>query len=158
MQEHAYPASNEPLIFSKTMVGILDDDVIEVRILYRLYHTGTLIKVLDRGKVAQRVFDPGRCAAHVPHASRVPLLRRRAALLSAITGPAARGIRRTCPQSRHHDVGKECFQQGGRSAILCALVTCQFVSFIKLQRRINSAVRILAGIPISFRRAHQTPR
>jgi hypothetical protein len=52
MQEHAYPASNEPLIFSKIMVGILDDDVIEVRILYRLYHTGILIKVLDRGKVA----------------------------------------------------------------------------------------------------------
>jgi hypothetical protein len=73
MQEHAYPASNEPPIFSKIMVGILDDDVIEVRILYRLYHTGILIKVLDRGKVAQRAaaFDPSRCAAHVPHASRV---------------------------------------------------------------------------------------
>jgi hypothetical protein len=54
MQEHAYPASNEPLIFSKIMVGILDDDVIEVRILYRLYHAGILIKVLDLDKVVQR--------------------------------------------------------------------------------------------------------
>ena len=54
MQEHAYPASNEPLIFSRIMVGILDDDVIEVQILYRLYHTGILIKVLDRDKVVQR--------------------------------------------------------------------------------------------------------
>jgi hypothetical protein len=74
MQEHAYPASNEPLIFSKIMVGILDDDVIEVRILYRLYHTGILIKVLDRDKIVQRAaaVDPRRCAARVPHASRVP--------------------------------------------------------------------------------------
>jgi hypothetical protein len=83
MQERAYPASNEPLIFSKIMVGILDDDVIEVRILYRLYHTGILIKVLDRDKVVQRAaaFDPRHCTARTPHASRVP--RRRTALLSA---------------------------------------------------------------------------
>src|SRR5712691_5920027 len=75
MQEHAYPASNEPLILSRTMVGILDDDVIEVQILYRLYHAGILIKVLDLDKVVQRAaaFDPGRCAAHAPHASRVPV-------------------------------------------------------------------------------------
>jgi hypothetical protein len=82
MQEHAYPASNEPLIFSRIMVGILDDDVIEVQILYRLYHTGIPIKVLDRDKVVRRAaaFDPRRCAERVPHASRVP--RRRTALLS----------------------------------------------------------------------------
>jgi hypothetical protein len=54
MQERAYPASNEPLIFSKIMVGILDDDVVEVQIPYRLYHTGILIKVLDLDKVVQR--------------------------------------------------------------------------------------------------------
>ena len=62
MQEHAYPASNEPLIFSRIMVGILDDDVIEVQILYRLYYTGILIKVLDRDKVARRAaaFDSHR--------------------------------------------------------------------------------------------------
>jgi hypothetical protein len=92
MQEHAYPASNEPLILSRIMVGILDDDVVEVQILYRLYHTGILIKVLDLDKVVQRAaaFDPRRCVAHAPHASRVPLPPRRAALLSAIAGPAAR--------------------------------------------------------------------
>jgi hypothetical protein len=74
MQEHAYPASNQPLIFSRIMVGILDDDVIEVRILYRLHHTGIPIKVLDVDKVVQRAaaVDPCRCVAHVPHASRVP--------------------------------------------------------------------------------------
>jgi hypothetical protein len=43
MQGHAYPARNEPLIFSTMMVGMLDDDVIEVPILHRLYHTAMVI-------------------------------------------------------------------------------------------------------------------
>src|ERR1700681_4062991 len=38
MQGHAYPARNEPLIFSSVMDGMLDDDVIEVPILHRLCH------------------------------------------------------------------------------------------------------------------------
>jgi len=112
MQEHAYPASNEPLILSRNMVGILDDDVIEVQILYRLYHTGILIKVLDLDKVVQRAaaFDPGRCAAHVPHASRVPLARRRAALFSAHR-PAARGIRRTSSNHAITTYGRNVFSK-----------------------------------------------
>ena len=83
--------------------------------------------------VPQPWIRPFRCAMHAPHASRVPFVRRRAALRLAIAGPAACGIRRTRPQSRHDDVWEECFQQGGRSAIPCALATCQFVSFLKLR-------------------------
>ena len=86
MQEHAYPASNEPLIFSKIMVGILDDDVIEVRILYRLYHTGILIKVLDRDKVVQRAAARGSAPLRSARATRIA----RAALLSAIAAGRAR--------------------------------------------------------------------
>jgi hypothetical protein len=112
MQEHAYPASNEPLIFSKIMVGILDDDVIEVRILYRLYHTGILIKVLDRGKVAQRAaaFDPRRCAAHVPHASRVPHRRRRAACSRPIAAGRARHPN-NAPNHANTTYGKNVFSK-----------------------------------------------
>jgi hypothetical protein len=43
MQGLAYPARNKPLIFSPMMVGMLDDDVIEVPILHRLYHTAMVI-------------------------------------------------------------------------------------------------------------------
>ena len=71
MQEHAYPASNEPLIFSKIMVGILDDDVIEVRILYRLYHTGILIKVLDRDKVVRRAAARGSAPLRSARVTRI---------------------------------------------------------------------------------------
>jgi hypothetical protein len=55
MQEHAYPAGHEPLIFSTMMVGITDDDAIEVQILHRLYHTAIPIDVHDLDKVALRV-------------------------------------------------------------------------------------------------------
>jgi hypothetical protein len=69
MQERAYPASNEPLIFSKTMVGILNDDVIEVQILQRLYHTGILRKELDldNRRSARRSRGSGRSVAQYPH-------------------------------------------------------------------------------------------
>jgi hypothetical protein len=54
MQGYAYPAWNEPPTFSTTMVGILDDDAIEVPILHRPYHTATMI---DPGRaVAQRAW------------------------------------------------------------------------------------------------------
>jgi hypothetical protein len=36
MQEHAHPASHEPLIFLTMVAGILDDDAIEPQILHRL--------------------------------------------------------------------------------------------------------------------------
>jgi hypothetical protein len=112
MQEHAYPASNEPLIFSRIMVGILDDDVIEVQILYRLYHAGIPIKALDRDKVAQtrrgpRIRAVAQCACHTHRACRIgePCCSR------PLLGPAACGIRRTSPQSRHHDVWEVVFSK-----------------------------------------------
>jgi hypothetical protein len=71
MQEHAYPASNEPLIFSRIMVGILDDDVIEVQILYRLYHAGIPIKALDRDKVVQRAAARGSAPLRSARATRI---------------------------------------------------------------------------------------
>jgi hypothetical protein len=43
MQGHAYPARNEPPIFSTMMVGMLDHEVVEVPILHRLCHTAMVI-------------------------------------------------------------------------------------------------------------------
>jgi hypothetical protein len=156
MQEHAYPASNEPLIFSRIMVGILDDDVIEVQILYRLYHAGIPIKALDRDKVVQRAAARGSAPLRSARATRIA----RAASASRVArghcwAGRVRHPKNVPPITPSRRMGS-CFQQGGRSAIPCARATCQFVSFLKLQRRINSAVRIFAGIPVSFRRAHQT--
>jgi hypothetical protein len=78
MQGHAYPAMNEPQIFSTMRGGILDDDVIEVPILHRLYHTATVI-------------DPGRSVAksacHTHHACIVD--RHRRAAVSSWTKNAA---------------------------------------------------------------------
>jgi hypothetical protein len=61
MQGYAYPAWNEPPTFSTTMVGILDDDAIEVPILHRPYHTATMI-------------DPGHAVynAHGTRMARAP--------------------------------------------------------------------------------------
>jgi hypothetical protein len=65
MQEHAYPASHEPLIFLTMMTGILDDDAIEPQILRRLYHimilTGPHDAVARRPRYTHKVW-PAHCA------------------------------------------------------------------------------------------------
>jgi hypothetical protein len=78
MQGHAYPARNEPLIFPTMVVGILDDDVIEVPILHRPYHTATVI-------------DPDRAAAQrARHTHRVCTVdRHQRAAISSWTKNAA---------------------------------------------------------------------
>jgi hypothetical protein len=68
MQGHAYPARNKPLIFSPMMVGMLDDDVIEVPILHRLHHTAMVIDS-DR---AQRAFRTHRVCT-VDHQQRAAM-------------------------------------------------------------------------------------
>jgi len=47
MQEHAYPAGHEPLIFLTMKAGILDDDAIEPQILPHPYHTMILTSPHD---------------------------------------------------------------------------------------------------------------
>ena len=94
MQEHGYPASHEPLIFSTGMAGIPDDDAIEVEILHPLCHTEIPIDVHDLDKVAPRIVAVGASETSPAAAARPSFSKR------AVAGDRALAQRRATRVAR----------------------------------------------------------